>query len=187
MSEVGDPVTIAGVRVTCPSRVLFDELERVPIPESAAKKERPNKIFIDYLRNGAGATTVAAYSEHARKGAPVSTPLHWDEVGGRMKPTSFHAGNVAKRMQGPAFGSVEGLPPHLPKAHRRHEMQTRDRPMIERNAHIPTPEPPQAPQPGEPPPTPPFNPRPIDDPKPPKQVPPISDPPPDERPNPRRY
>ena len=64
-----------------------------------AKKERPNKIFIDYLRNGVGATTVAA-SVRARKGAPVSTPLHWDEVGGRMKPTSFHAGNVAKRMRG---------------------------------------------------------------------------------------
>ena len=55
------------------------------------------------------------------------------------------------------------------------------------HAHIPTPEPPYTPQPGEPPPTPPVNPRPIDDPKPPKQVPPISDPPPDEKPNPRRY
>ena len=59
--------------------------------------------------------------------------------------------------------------------------------MTTHRAHIPTPEPPQAPQPVEPPPTPPFNPRPIDDPKPPKQVPPISDPPPDERPDPRRY
>ena len=65
-----------------------------------AKKERPGKIFIDYLRNGPGATTVAAYSVRARKGAPVSTPLHWDELGGRMKPTSFHVGNVVKRLRG---------------------------------------------------------------------------------------
>ena len=65
-----------------------------------AKKERPRKIFIDYLRNSPGATTVAAYSVRARQGAPVSTPLHWDEVGGRLKPTSFHAGNVARRLQG---------------------------------------------------------------------------------------
>jgi len=34
------------------------------------------------------------------KGAPVATPLHWDELGGRLKPTQFHAGNVARRMHG---------------------------------------------------------------------------------------
>src|SRR3954470_21981163 len=66
----------------------------------ANKKERTGRIFIDYLRNAEGATTVAAYSVRARPGAPVSTPLHWDELGGRMKPTQFHAGNVARRMKG---------------------------------------------------------------------------------------
>lgn len=65
-----------------------------------AKKLRTRRIFIDYLRNGPGATTVAAYSVRAREGALVSTPLHWDEVGGRMRPTQFHAGNVARRLQG---------------------------------------------------------------------------------------
>jgi bifunctional non-homologous end joining protein LigD len=65
-----------------------------------AKKERTRRIFIDYLRNSPGATTVAAYSVRARQGAPVSTPLHWDELGGRMKPSSFHAGNVVRRLQG---------------------------------------------------------------------------------------
>jgi bifunctional non-homologous end joining protein LigD len=65
-----------------------------------AKRERTRRIFIDYLRNSPGATTVAAYSVRARSGAPVSTPLHWDEVGGRMKPGSFHAGNVVRRLQG---------------------------------------------------------------------------------------
>ena len=66
----------------------------------AAKKVRQNRIFIDYLRNSEGATTVAAYSVRARKGAPVSTPLHWDEVGGRLKPYTFHAGNLARRLRG---------------------------------------------------------------------------------------
>jgi bifunctional non-homologous end joining protein LigD len=65
-----------------------------------AKKERTRRIFIDYLRNGYGATTVAAYSVRALRGAPVSTPLHWDELGGRMKPSSFHVGNVVRRLQG---------------------------------------------------------------------------------------
>ena len=65
-----------------------------------AKKDRARRIFIDYLRNAEGATTVAAYSVRARRGAPVSTPLHWDELSGRMKPARFHVGNVAKRMGG---------------------------------------------------------------------------------------
>ena len=66
----------------------------------ASKKERAGRIFIDYLRNAEGATTVAAYSVRARPGAPVSTPLHWDELGGRMKPAQFNAQSVPRRMAG---------------------------------------------------------------------------------------
>ena len=66
----------------------------------ASKKDRVGKIFIDWLRNSPGATAVAAYSVRARQGATVSTPLQWDELGGRLKPTTFHAGNLARRLQG---------------------------------------------------------------------------------------
>jgi len=65
-----------------------------------AKRERTRRIFIDWLRNAEGATAVAPYSVRARKGAPVATPLHWDELGGRMKPAQFHAGNVPRRLRG---------------------------------------------------------------------------------------
>ena len=65
-----------------------------------SKKERVGKIFIDYLRNSEGATAIAAYSVRARKGAPVATPLHWDELAGRMKPANFHVANVARHMAG---------------------------------------------------------------------------------------
>ena len=65
-----------------------------------AKKDRVRKIFIDWMRNSEGATAVAPYSVRARKGAPVATPLHWDELGGRLKPAQFHAGNVARRIHG---------------------------------------------------------------------------------------
>ncbi len=44
------------------------------------KAKRTNKIFIDWIRNGRGATSIAPYSLRARKGAKVSMPITWDEL-----------------------------------------------------------------------------------------------------------
>lgn len=44
------------------------------------KNQRKNRIFIDWMRNGRGATSVAPYSARARKGAPVSMPIAWKEL-----------------------------------------------------------------------------------------------------------
>jgi bifunctional non-homologous end joining protein LigD len=65
----------------------------------ASKAERRQRIFIDYLRNGEGATAIAPYSVRALPAAPVATPLHWDEVGGRMKPDKFTVASVPRRLQ----------------------------------------------------------------------------------------
>ena len=42
---------------------------------------RVGKLFVDYLRNGRGATTVAAFSARARPGLGVSMPVSWDDLG----------------------------------------------------------------------------------------------------------
>jgi bifunctional non-homologous end joining protein LigD len=44
------------------------------------KAKRTDKIFIDWIRNGRGATSIAPYSLRARKGARVSMPITWDEL-----------------------------------------------------------------------------------------------------------
>ncbi len=44
------------------------------------KAKRADKIFIDWIRNGRGATSIAPYSIRARNGARVSMPIAWDEL-----------------------------------------------------------------------------------------------------------
>ena len=59
-----------------------------------SKKARKGKIFIDYLRNGRGSTTVAAYSSRAKKGATVSVPVTWEALEG-LSPAEFKLGGKA--------------------------------------------------------------------------------------------
>mgnify|MGYP000852614702 FL=1 len=44
------------------------------------KAKRAGRIFIDWIRNGRGATSIAPYSLRARNGATVSMPIAWDEL-----------------------------------------------------------------------------------------------------------
>ncbi len=65
---------------------------------SLSKSRRPGKVFVDYLRNSETASAVAAFSARARPGAGVSTPLHWDELGGEDLRGRFTVLTVPQRL-----------------------------------------------------------------------------------------
>lgn len=56
------------------------EMNPKRLTTAASKARRTGKIYIDWLRNGRGATCVAAWCCRARAGAPVSVPLDWDDL-----------------------------------------------------------------------------------------------------------
>jgi bifunctional non-homologous end joining protein LigD len=64
-----------------------------------AKAARHGKIYIDFLRNGRGATAVVPYSPRARAGAPIATPLTWEELSPNTHADQFTIKNILKRLE----------------------------------------------------------------------------------------
>jgi DNA ligase D len=67
---------------------------------TSGPKNRRGKIFIDYLRNARGASTVAAYSVRARPGLPVSVPVSREEFKGLRGAQQWTVANLQQRLQG---------------------------------------------------------------------------------------
>ena len=63
-----------------------------------SKTARRGRIFVDYLRNGRGATAVAPYSTRALPLASVSTPLAWDELSEGVRADHFKIDNLRQRL-----------------------------------------------------------------------------------------
>lgn len=63
------------------------------------KAKRAGKIFVDYFRNGRGATFVAPYSTRARPGATVAMPLTWDELPSLEATNMYTIANAPARMR----------------------------------------------------------------------------------------
>jgi len=65
---------------------------------TSGPKNRIGKIFIDYLRNARGASTVAAYSVRARPGLPVSVPVSREELNGLRGAQQWTVANLHERL-----------------------------------------------------------------------------------------
>jgi bifunctional non-homologous end joining protein LigD len=61
------------------------------------KAKRGDRVYVDIGRNAYGQTAVPAYAVRAREGAPVSTPITWEELS-RVKPGQFTVVSVRRRL-----------------------------------------------------------------------------------------
>lgn len=61
-------------------------------------QNRQQKIFVDYLRNNRGSSTVAAFSVRARPGLGVSVPLTWEEVATTTAGDQWNIENLHERL-----------------------------------------------------------------------------------------
>ena len=75
-------------------------------------------MLIDANQNGEGKTIASAYSVRPRAGAPVSTPLRWDEVNEKLDPLAFTTDAVLDRIakHGDLFEAVLTTRQRLDKA-----------------------------------------------------------------------
>lgn len=76
---------------------IHDELPDITSLERSPKK-RQGRVYIDTLQNREMQTIAAPYSLRAKPGAPVSTPLHWDEVKKGLDPKKFNIHTISKRL-----------------------------------------------------------------------------------------
>jgi bifunctional non-homologous end joining protein LigD len=81
----------------------FTSMERSP-----AKRRR--KVYLDYLQNAKSQTVACVYSARPKPGAPVSTPLFWEELKKGLLPTRFTIKNIFQRLEteGDIFKPVYG-------------------------------------------------------------------------------
>ena len=62
-------------------------------------KAKRRGVLIDSNQNGEGKTIASAYSVRPRPGAPVSTPLDWDEVNEKLNPAIYTMDVVLERVR----------------------------------------------------------------------------------------
>jgi len=99
------------------AKVVHKELPRFTSIERKTG-DREGKLYIDFLMNRPQASVAAPYSLRPKPGAPVSMPLHWDEVKKGLKMKDFNIENAVVRVkkEGDLFKGVLGKGIDMEKA-----------------------------------------------------------------------
>jgi bifunctional non-homologous end joining protein LigD len=82
-------------------RIVEHMAETIPerFVAKSGSKNRVGKVFVDYLRNGFGATTACAWSARARRGLGVSVTCEWDELGAISAGDHWTIRNAHERIE----------------------------------------------------------------------------------------
>jgi bifunctional non-homologous end joining protein LigD len=79
------------------SRGLEEQNQGLVTTEWLKKKRRG--VLVDHRQNGHGKTIASVYSVRPKPGAPVSTPLHWEELGEKVRPRDFGMREALERVE----------------------------------------------------------------------------------------
>ena len=78
---------------------ILAEREADCLTTEVRKNKRGNRLLLDYLRNSYGQNTVAPYAVRAKPGAPVATPLDWDELSdSNLHSQTYTMQNIFQRL-----------------------------------------------------------------------------------------
>lgn len=69
------------------------------------RAERGGRVFVDWLRNAPYSTSVVPWSLRAKPGAPVATPIRWEEIGD-VEPDGIRIGQAVDRMEDDPWASM---------------------------------------------------------------------------------
>jgi bifunctional non-homologous end joining protein LigD len=100
------------------SQVVIGERPELFTTPRAVAKRRKGRVYFDYLQISSGKTIAGPYVTRAYDGAPVATPLHWDEVKKGLTPKTFTIENAPARFRevGDLFRPVLTKPQKLEPA-----------------------------------------------------------------------
>jgi bifunctional non-homologous end joining protein LigD len=62
-------------------------------------KKKRRGVLVDHRQNGHGKTIASVYSVRPKPGAPVSTPLRWEELGEKVRPRDFGRREALERIE----------------------------------------------------------------------------------------
>lgn len=97
--------------------VVAEQPDLFTTPRAVAQRKK-GRVYFDYLQNGYSKTISAPYVLRAYPGAPVATPLEWNEVKHGLLPGQFHIGNARERFaeKGDLFAGVLAKPQRIEEA-----------------------------------------------------------------------
>ncbi len=88
------------------------------------KEKRDGRILVDMARNTYAQTAIPPYAVRPRPGAPVATPIDWDELSdSRLRADRWNVGNVLRRLgaKGDPWADIASYARGISRARRRIE------------------------------------------------------------------